>query len=276
LRHVDPTGLAWRDCSFVNDDGVKMVQECYVDDDSNRDWRLENDSMLAAAEQAFEAQVEEWRNSVLAAEQKAREQAATSQGAYILKPNFDMKGSYDWHYSRNTIVINNLPDGMSQAQAIALVRGDFARFASFDKGNIASARVLGGGVAGFNLKNTGLLSKGFMSAAINDSYAMVQLARRGGVQAAYTAGAHQLQGIRTWNVTATTSGIQITTEAYERPNGILNRIGGVLLDSASDQQRVWDTYLRNIDHAYFGGSGATFQMQQGVTGPMQNPFAGFF
>jgi RHS repeat-associated protein len=274
IRFTDPTGFAWTDCSVYDNSGeLKEQRSCNTPDDPDRHRFLVGvEATLNEMEREYEGAVEAYRQRLLQ-KRDAETAAAAKANDYILKPNFDMKKQYDWHYSRNSIVINALPKGMSQAQAMALVRGDFSRFASFDRGNIASVRVLGGGVAGFHLKG----GKGFSSSAFNDMYAMVQLTNRGGVQAAFTAGNHQLQGIRTWNVTALSSGgIQITTEAYERPNGFLNAVGSVFLDSESDQRRVWDTYLGNIDQNYFGGNGALLPMQTGLTGPMTNPLAGLF
>ena len=68
-------------------------------------------------------------------------------------------------------------------------------------------------------------------------------------------------------------GIDLITEAYEIPNGMLNRMVGALVGSNRDQRALWNTFLRNIDAKEFGGQGQILPMQEEKTPEMINPLA---
>lgn len=61
-----------------------------------------------------------------------------------------------------------------------------------------------------------------------------------------TAGRHMLIGQRRWTVTQTSPNtLEVVTEAYERPRGLLNRLGMRLM-GRSAQLEVWKAYLGNL------------------------------
>ena len=203
--------------------------------------------------------------------------SSTSASQFILAPNFDLGAREQWHYTKNEIVINTLPQGISQDTAIGMVRGELRTFASlnYNGNNIATVDILPTGIARFHLDNL----KGMGSPAINDAKIMVQLStftdpKLGTVQIAYTLANHALQGIRVWYATKDPNGgIDIITKAYEIPNGILNATIGGLLGSSRDQKALWNTFLRNIDAKDFGGQGNILPMQEKTTQDMINPMA---
>jgi hypothetical protein len=60
-----------------------------------------------------------------------------------------------------------------------------------------------------------------------------------------TAEGHMLIGQRRWTLEQNGSKVSLKTEAYERPNGLFNRLGAWLLGKAR-QAEVWRAYFQNI------------------------------
>jgi len=195
-----------------------------------------------------------------------------------LRPNFDLSTVQEWHYSASVMMIPKLPPGMSQAEALSLVRKDFSQFATvnFRGNNVATAEVLPTGIARFHLETI----SGLASPVMFDPTFMVQLfttrdAKLGvPVQRAFTVAEHPLQGMRQWYARPSSDGgITITTEAFEVGHHFYGKFGAWLDKKLlGTQQAMWDTYLRNLDARYFGGQG--FQLAISfMTGEGQNPLA---
>jgi RHS repeat-associated protein len=194
-----------------------------------------------------------------------------------LRPNFDLSTVREWHYSGSRMFVT-LPEGMSQAQALSLVRKDFSDFATvnFRGNNVATSEVLPTGIARFHLKTI----SGLLSPVMFDPTFMVQLfktqdPKRGPVQNAFTVAEHPLQGMRRWYATPSDNGkgITITTEAYEVGNHFYGRAGAwVDRYFLGTQAAMWETYLRNIDAKYFGAKG-TLTSVSADSVEMANPLA---
>jgi len=89
---------------------------------------------------------------------------------------------------------------------------------------------------------------GFLSAIVNGVVVAVRIwcDRLRGVHAD-TTGSHMLIGQRRWAVAIIAPDtLRFTTEAYERPRGLLNRMGSRFVGRHA-QQEVWRAYLQNMN-----------------------------
>ena len=79
MRYVDPTGFTFVDCSRYDQNGEVIYKgECYQNDDSNLEWRVANDSLLASIEQNYETEMAAYRAELAGV--RAARHAAQSQG----------------------------------------------------------------------------------------------------------------------------------------------------------------------------------------------------
>jgi RHS repeat-associated protein len=170
------------------------------------------------------------------------------------KPNWsDATGALHHTFHEMVMFIPKCDNpGLTAQQLRDGLRDHLQKFDLFNEGANKWARVdVKGNLARFNL----LGLPGYFSDIINDDQVSVQLRFAGDTVTAQTLGLHQLVGIRTWKFKVQEEGcgfrVTVTTEAYERPAGLPNRIGAWLVGERA-QMAVWDAYFKNIASWYSG------------------------
>ncbi len=88
---------------------------------------------------------------------------------------------------------------------------------------------------------------GYLSRLVNPAVVPVRIACDAATREIIgdTAGKHMLIGQRKWSIHVEPGAIRITTEAYERPRGLFNFLGMLVLGRRF-QLRIWAAYLQNI------------------------------
>jgi hypothetical protein len=128
---------------------------------------------------------------------------------------------------------------------------DLRNFAHFDGGHNSVAVAYTRRVDGveYVMFHTGH-AFGLLSAFVNSVVATVRIGCQPGQREIQgdTCDGHMLIGQRRWRIVSQPHCTVIQIEAFERPNGRINRIGMRLLGRYF-QSKVWSSYLRNIQDA---------------------------
>lgn len=128
---------------------------------------------------------------------------------------------------------------------------DLRNFAHFDGGHNAVAVVYTRRIDGveYAMFHTGHVY-GLLSALVNSVVMTMRIGCQAGARELQgdTCTGHMLIGQRRWRVVSQPHSTVIQIEAFERPDGRLNRFGERLLGRYF-QSKVWSSYLRNIQDA---------------------------